>query len=149
MAWWEVLWKNEIHGFWDVMVGRAYKCPQMNTMKFLVHESFEFRGVYTWPRLSVHHSIARLLGVGVLWKNKIRGFSDVRVGKAYKCPQMSTVKVLVHESFELDGVCTWPSWSVHRGITRWLGGKFCEKMKSVVLAMWGLERPTNVPQWVL
>jgi len=27
------------------MVGKAYKCPQMNTMKFLVHESFEFRGV--------------------------------------------------------------------------------------------------------
>ena len=46
-----------------------------------------------------------------------------------------TVKVLVHESFELDGVCTWPSWSVHRGIARWLGGEFCEKMKFVVLAM--------------
>jgi len=46
---------------------------------------------------------------------------------------MSTVKVLVHESFELDGVCTRPSWSVHRGIARWLGGEFCEKMKFVVL----------------
>jgi len=34
----------------------------MNTMKFLVHESFEFGGVYTWPRLSVHHDIARYLG---------------------------------------------------------------------------------------
>jgi len=51
----------------------------------------------------------------------------VRVGKAYKCPQMNTVKVLLHESFELDGVCTWPSWSVHRGVARWLVGEFCEK----------------------
>jgi len=34
----------------------------MNTMKFLVHESFEFGGVCTWPRLSVHHDIANLLG---------------------------------------------------------------------------------------
>jgi len=59
----------------------------------------------------------------------------VRVGKAYKCPQMSTVKVLVHDSFEFDGVCTWPSWSVHRGIARWLGGEFCEKMKFVVFEM--------------
>jgi len=33
----------------------------MNTMKFLVHESFEFGGVCTWPRLLVHHGIARLL----------------------------------------------------------------------------------------
>jgi len=56
----------------------------------------------------------------------------VRVGKAYKCPQMSIVKVLVHESYELDGVCTWPSSSVHRGIPRLLGGEFCEKMKFVV-----------------
>jgi len=34
----------------------------MNTMKFLVHEIFEFGGFCTWPRLSVHHGIARLLG---------------------------------------------------------------------------------------
>jgi len=59
----------------------------------------------------------------------------VRVGKAYKCPQMSTVKVLVHESFELDGVCTWPSWAVHRGIARLISGEFCEKMKFVVFEM--------------
>ena len=56
----------------------------------------------------------------------------MRVGKAYKCPQMGIVKVLVHESFELDGVCTWPSWLVHRHIARLLGGEFCEKMKFVV-----------------
>jgi len=40
----------------------AYKCPQMNTMKLLVDESFEFGWVCTWPRLSVHHGRARLLG---------------------------------------------------------------------------------------
>ena len=70
----------------------------------------------------------------------------MRVGNAYKCPQMSTVKVLVHESFELDGVCTWPSWSVHRDIARLLGGEFCDKMKFVVFEMRELERPTNDPK---
>jgi len=59
----------------------------------------------------------------------------VSVGKAYKCPQMSTVKDLVHESFELDGVCTGPSWSVQSGIAIWLGGEFCQKMKFVVFGM--------------
>ena len=59
----------------------------------------------------------------------------MRVGKAFKYPQMSTVKVLVHETFDLDGVCTWPSSSVHSGITIWLGGEFCEKMKFVVFEM--------------
>ena len=54
---------------------------------------------------------------------------------AYKCPKMNTMKVLVHESFELVGFCTWPSWSVHRGIARCLGGEFCEKMKFVVFEM--------------
>jgi len=48
---------------------------------------------------------------------------------------MSTVKVLVQKSFELDGVCTWQSWSVHRDIDRWLGGEFYEKMKFVVFEM--------------
>jgi len=51
------------------------------------------------------------------------------VGKASKCPQMNTMKVLVHESFEFGGFCTLLSWSVHHGITRWLGGEFCEKLK--------------------
>jgi len=41
----------------------------------------------------------------------------------------------VHKSFELVGFCTWQSWSVHRGIARWLGGEFYEKMKFVVLEM--------------
>jgi len=89
MAWWGVLWKNEIHGFWVVRVGMASKCPQMNTMKFLVHKSFEFSGFWTWPSLAVHH-----------------------------------------------------------GIARWLGGELCEKLKFGVFEMWGLARPTNVPKWI-
>jgi len=70
----------------------------------------------------------------------------VRVGKAYKCPQMSNMKVLVHKSFEFGGFCTGPSWSVHSGLARWLGGEFCDKLKFVTFEMWGLERPTNVPK---
>jgi len=85
---------------------------------------------------------------GVLWKNEIRGFWDVRVGKAYKCPQMNTMKVLVHKSFEFGRFCTWLRLAVHHGMARRLGGKFCEKMKFVVFEMWGLERPTNVPKWI-
>ena len=54
---------------------------------------------------------------------------------ASKCPQMNTMKVLVHKSFELVGFCTWPRLSVHRGIAKWLGGEFCEKMKFVVFEM--------------
>ena len=59
----------------------------------------------------------------------------MRVGKPYKCPEMSTVKVLVHESYEFGGVCTWPRLSVHHGIARLLGGEFYEKMKFVVFEM--------------
>jgi len=131
-----------------VRVGKAYKYPQMNTMKILVHESFEFGGVCTWPRFSVHHGIARLVGWEFLWKNEISGFWDLSVGKAYKCPQMNTIKFLVHESFEFGWFCTWPRLAVHHGIARWLVGEFCEKMKFVVFEMWGLERPTNVPKWI-
>jgi len=59
----------------------------------------------------------------------------VRVGKASKCPQMNTMKVLVHEIFEFDGFCTWPRLAVHHYIARWLGGEFCEKMKFVIFEM--------------
>jgi len=59
----------------------------------------------------------------------------VRGEKAYKCPQMNTMKVLVHESFEIGGFCTLPSLAVQHGIARWLGGDFCEKMKFVVVDM--------------
>jgi len=34
----------------------------MNTMKVLVHESFEFGVFCTLPRLKVHHGIASWLG---------------------------------------------------------------------------------------
>jgi len=59
----------------------------------------------------------------------------VRVGKAYKCPKMSTMKVLVHKSFEFGGFCTLPRLAVHHGIARWLGGEFYEKLKFVILEM--------------
>jgi len=59
----------------------------------------------------------------------------VRVGKAYKFPLMNTMKFLVHESFQFGGVCTWPTLSVHHGISGLLGGKFCEQMKFAVFEM--------------
>jgi len=59
----------------------------------------------------------------------------VRVANAYKCPQINTTKVLVHESFVFGGLCTWPSLAVHHGIARWLGEDFCEKMKFVIFEM--------------
>jgi len=59
----------------------------------------------------------------------------VRVGKAYKCPQMNTMKFLVHESFGFGGPCTWPKLAVHQGIARLLGGEFFEKMKFMVFEM--------------
>ena len=59
----------------------------------------------------------------------------MRVVKAYKCPQMSTMNVLVQESFEFGGFCTWPRLAVHHDIARWLGGEFWEKMKVVIFEM--------------
>jgi len=59
----------------------------------------------------------------------------VRVGKASKNPQMNTMKVFLCECFEFGGLCTWPSWSVHHGIAKWLCGEFCEKLKFVVFEM--------------
>ena len=70
----------------------------------------------------------------------------MRVGKTYKCPQMNTMKVLVHNSLKFGGFCTGPSGSVHHGIARWLGGEFCEKLKFVTFEMSGLKRPKNVPK---
>jgi len=45
-----------------VRVVKASKCAQMNTMKVLVHKSFEFGRFCTWPSGSVHHVIARWPG---------------------------------------------------------------------------------------
>jgi len=117
------------------------------------HESLFVRKF--WVRWVVQ--MAKLVGAprhskmalwGVLWKIEIRGFWDVRVGLASKCPQMNTMKVLVHKSFKFGGFCTRPSWSVHHDIARLLGGEFCEKLKFVIFEMWGLERPLNVPKWI-
>jgi len=47
----------------------------------------------------------------------------------------NTMKVLVHQSFEFGGFCTWPSLAVHHAIARWLGGEFYEKMKFVIFEM--------------
>ena len=68
------------------------------------------------------------------------------VGKASKWPQMNTMKVLVHESFQFGGFCTWPRLKVHHGIARWLGGEFCEKLKFAVFEMSGLDWPPNSPK---
>jgi len=45
-----------------VRVVKASKCAQMNTMKVLVHKSFEFGRFCTWPSGLVHHAIARWPG---------------------------------------------------------------------------------------
>ena len=53
-------------------VGKVYKCPQMNTLKILVHESFEFGRVLHMAKLTVHDGIGGLVGSFV--KNEIRDF---------------------------------------------------------------------------
>jgi len=40
----------------------AFKCPHINTIKFLVHESFEFSGFCTWPSWLVWYDLATWLG---------------------------------------------------------------------------------------
>jgi len=54
---------------------------------------------------------------------------------ASKCPQINNIKLLVHESFEFSGFCTWQSWLVCHDLARWLGGEFGEKMKFMVFEM--------------
>jgi len=112
----------------------------LGARKFLVRWVLHMAKVGGAPR---HSKIAWW---GVLWRNEIRDFWDVRLGKAHKCPQMNTMNVLVHESFGFGRFCTWPRLAVHHGITRC--GEFCEKMKFVIFEMWGFERPTNVPKWI-
>ena len=116
-------------------VGKAYKCPQISTMKVLVHESFEFGGFCKGPRLAVHHNIARWLGGEFCEKIKFVIFEMRGLERPTKCPQMNTMKVLVREMFQFGGFCTGPSWSEHHGIARWLGGEFCEKFKFVTFEM--------------
>jgi len=52
-----------------------------------------------------------------------------------KCQQMNNKNVLVQESFELGGFYKWPTLAVCHGLTRWLGGEFCEKLKFMVFEM--------------
>jgi len=147
MAWWGVLWKNEIHGFWDVRVGKPYKCPEISTVKVLVHESFEFGGVCTWPRLSVHHGIARLLGEEFCEKMKFVVFEMWGLERPTNVPKWIPLNSWCTK-VEFGGFCTWPRLVVHHGRARWLGEDFCKKMKFVIFEMWGLERPTNVPKCI-
>ena len=70
----------------------------------------------------------------------------MRFGLASKFPQINTIKVLVHKSFELVGFSPSPSGSVRHGIASWLGGEFCEKMKFVVFEMLGLDLPLDAPK---
>ena len=87
-------------------IGKASKCPQINTMKVLVLESFEFGGFFTWPSWSVHHGRARWHGGELCEKLKFVVFEMWGLEKAYKCLQMNTIEVFVHESFECGGFCT-------------------------------------------
>jgi len=57
----------------------ASKYPQMNTIKFMVHESLEFGGFCTRPSLAVWHGIARLIRGVFCEKLKIHCFWDVKV----------------------------------------------------------------------
>jgi len=148
MAWWGVLWKNEIRGFWDVSVGKAYKCPQMSTVKVLVHESFELDGVCTWPSWSVHRRTARLLGGEFSEKMKFMVFEMWGFERPTNVPKWIPWNSWCTKVFSSEGFCTWPRLAVHHGIGRWLGGEFYEKLKFVVFKMWGLERPTNVSKWI-
>ena len=64
----------------------------------------------------------------------------MRVGKAYKCPQMNTMKFLVDESFEFGGFVTWPKWLVHSGIAIWLGlslrSEFSDRVYESSVGVW-------------
>jgi len=57
------------------------------------------------------------------------------IGMTSKCQQMNNKNVLVQESFELGGFYKWPTLAVCHGLTRWLGGEFCEKLKFMVFEM--------------
>jgi len=59
----------------------------------------------------------------------------VKVGMASKCPQINTMKVLVHKSFELLKFYSCPCFAVWPDKARWFGGEFLEKMKFVVFEM--------------
>jgi len=114
------------------------RCEGWNDLQMSQNEYYKILGARKfWVRWVLHMAMLvaaprhnQMAWWVVLWKNEIRGFWDMKVAMIYKCPQMNTIKFLVHESFEFGGFCTWPSWSVHHDIARWLGGLFCEKWNS-------------------
>jgi len=140
MAWWGVLWTIEIRDFGNVRVRKAYKCPQMSTMKFLVHEIFEFCGFCTGQ--VGRCTTAKLDGlVGSFVKNWNSWFLRCEGWKGLQmCPNE------YHRSLRASKF--WLRWVLHHDIARWLGGEYCEKLKFVTFEMWELERPTNVPKWI-
>ena len=146
MAWWGVLSKNEIRDFWDVRVGKAYKCPQMNTMKFLVHESFGFGGVCTWPKLAVHNGIGGVVGSFVTKWNSL--FLRCEGWKGLQMSPNEYHEILGARKFWVRKGLHTASLSVYHGIAWLLGGEFSDEMKFVLFEMWGLERPTNIPKWI-
>jgi len=104
--------------------------------------------VLSWVGFA-HHQVRRCVTTqvwwGILWKIEIRDFWGVKVGKAYKCPQINTINIFVNKSFEFCGFCSWPCLAVWHDKARLLGGVFCEKLKFFVVEMWRLECPPNAP----
>jgi len=147
MVWWEVFWKKEICGFWDVKVGMASKCPQMNTMKNLVDKSFELCWFWTLLGLAVWHDLARWLG-GEFCEKKMK-FVVFEVWRL-ELPTISPneyYESLGARKFSVAWVFHMANLAVWHDTTRWLGGEFCEKMKFFVFEMWRLEWPPNAPKW--
>jgi len=129
------------------MFGKAYKCPQMKTMKFLVHESLSSEGFAHGQGCRCTTAYLDCL-VGSFVKKWNSWFLRCEGWKGLQMSPNEYHEILGHESFEFGGVCPCPWLAVHHGIGRWLDGEFCEKMKFVVFDMWGLEWPTNVPKWI-
>jgi len=147
MASWGILWKNEIHGFWDVKVGMASKCPQINTIKFLVHEIYELSGFCTWPSWLVWHDLARWLS-GEFCKKLNSWFLRCEGWNGLQMSPNEYHKILGARMFWVWCVLNMAKLDVWHGLGKWLRGVFCEKMKFTVFEMWRLELPPNVPTWV-
>jgi len=140
MAWWVVLWKNESRDFWDVRVGKAYKCPKWVPWKSWCTKVLSSVGIAQGQ--VGRCTTAELDGlVGSFVKNWNSWFLRC---EGWKGLQMSPNEY--HRSLRAPKF--WVRWVLHHDIARWLGGEFCEKMKFVIFEMWGLERPTNVPKWI-
>jgi len=136
MAWWVVWWKNKIRGFWDVKVEMIYKCPQMNTIKFLVHESFRSVGIaHGQIGLCTTTQLDGLVGCFVKkwnsWFLTYEGWNGLQMSPNEIPWKSWSTKV------EFCGFCTWPSWSVHHGIAKWFVGCFVKKWNSWFLSCEG------------